>query len=228
MISRVTLFFILAILLSCKSDEKETKKEVKILSTAELVANANGYEHWKDVEEIQFTFNVDRTDSHFERSWIWKPKTHDITMISAGDTINFNHKKVDSTSIKADSGFINDRYWLLAPFNLVWDEGTTVTTEDSVSAPLSEDILNKLTITYGSEGGYTPGDAYDFYYDSNFLIKEWVFRKANQPEPSMMTTWEDYEDFNGITISKTRHGKDNNVKLYFTNIKVVKATNLVP
>jgi len=36
----------------------------------------------------------------------------------------------------------------------------------------------------------------------------------------MITTWEDYEDFNGLKIAKTHNGKDNSVKLHFTNISV--------
>lgn len=218
-----SLFIVLLIVfIACKEETKFKKEELKKLTTAELIAYANGYENWNDVNEIYYTFNVDRGDSHFERSWVWSPKTHNVTMMDTNDTISFNHKKVDSTYTKADSAFINDKYWLLAPFNLIWDEGATIVTQDSVISPLNNTLLNKLTITYGPEGGYTPGDAYDFYYDSDFLIKEWVFRKGNKKEPSMTTTWGDYEDFNGIKISKTRLGKDNSIKLYFTNIKVTK------
>jgi hypothetical protein len=206
-------------LFSCKK-ETASKEIIKPLTIAEKIAQANGLDQWENVNEIQFTFNVDRTDSHFERSWKWNPKTNDVTMISGNDSITFNHKQVDSTSMNADKGFINDKYWLLAPFNMVWDEGTTIQTKDSVPAPLSGKIMNQLTLEYGAEGGYTPGDAYDFYYDNDLLISEWVFRKSNQEDPSMITTWEDYEDFNGIKISKTRIGKDNSVKLYFTGIKV--------
>ena len=32
---------------------------------------------------------------------------------------------------------------------------------------------------YLSEGGYTPGDAYDIYFNEDYMIKEWTFRKGN-------------------------------------------------
>jgi len=209
-------------LTACKNDKNEStqKVETKELSIAEKIAKANGIDNWKNVKEIQFTFNVDRPDSHFERAWTWNPKTDDVTMITSADTVSYNRKSIDSVSIKADKGFINDKFWLLAPYNLVWDDGTTITHQDSVNTNLSNELLNKLTITYGNEGGYTPGDAYDFYYDTDYMIHEWVYRRANNPEPSMITTWEDYEDFNGLKIAKTHNGKDNSVKLYFTNIVV--------
>ncbi len=216
----ISFIALLLIFSSCKEQKNEANIESKELTIAEKIAKANGVDNWTNVNEIQFTFNVDRADSHFERSWVWKPKTDDVTMITSANTVSYNRKSIDSLSENADKGFINDKFWLLAPYNLVWDEGTTIKNQDSVKANLTDDIFSKLTIIYDSEGGYTPGDAYDFYYDSDYLVKEWVFRKSNQPEPSMITTWEDYEDFNGLKISKTHNGKDNSVKLYFTNIKV--------
>jgi len=212
------LLFVVAFLLlsSCKNE----KTKIEELTIAEKIAKSNGIDNWSKVNEIKYTFNVDRTDSHFERSWAWNPKTDDVTMMTAAGTVSYNRKSMDSVSTKADMGFINDKFWLLAPYNLVWDKGTTITHQDSVKTHLTDKILNKLTIVYGSEGGYTPGDAYDFFYDKDFMIREWVFRKRNQEDPSMITTWEDYEDFNGLKIAKTHVGKDNSVKLYFTNISV--------
>ncbi len=219
---QILLFAALIAFSACKNDNKEAvqKVETKELSVAEKIAQANGIDNWKNVNEIQFTFNVDRPNSHFERSWTWNPKSDDVTMITSADTVSYNRKSMDSIAMKADRGFINDKFWLLAPYNLIWDEGTTITYQDSVSTNLTNEMLNKLTITYGNQGGYTPGDAYDFYYDKDYMVQEWVYRKANQPEPSMITTWEDYQDFNGLKIAKTHNGKDNSVKLHFTNIKV--------
>lgn len=211
----ITIFLILS---SCKNENK--KAEIKELTIAEKIAKANGIDNWKNVTEIQFTFNVDRTDSHFERSWAWNPKTDDVTMMTSADTVSYNRQSLDTISTKTDKGFINDKFWLLAPYNLVWDEGTTISNQDSVKTNLTDETLNKLTTVYGSEGGYTPGDAYDFFYDENYMVKEWVFRKGNQEAPSMITTWEDYQDFNGLKIAKSHVGKDNSVNLYFTNIKV--------
>src|SRR5690606_33114281 len=167
---------------------------------AEKIANASGFENWKNVLELHFTFNVERDTTHFERSWIWSPKTDDVVMISGKDTITYNRKSVDSSSINADKSFINDKYWLLASFQLVWDHGTQISEPSKEAAPISNIEMNKITLTYPSNGGYTPGDAYDFYYDDDFIVREWIYRKENSKEPSMTTTWEDYENFNGIKI----------------------------
>lgn len=225
----VAIILFALLLISCNNqkqlpknqDDNEVVSE-KDLTTAEKIANANGYENWKDVSEIAFTFNVDRNSNHYERSWIWKPKTGDVTMISEKDTVSYNRSKMDSLTMKTDGGFINDKYWLLAPFQLVWDEGTTFSEKEKAVAPISKDTLNQLTIVYGKDGGYTPGDAYDFFYDNDFKVKEWNYRQANSEAISMSTTWEDYENFNGIELAKTHKDSTGNFKLYFTNISVKK------
>ena len=190
-------------------------------SILEKVAKANGIENWNTVEEIKFTFNVDRDTTHFERTWIWKPKTNDITSISDEGTLSYNWAAMDSTAYKTNAGFINDKYWLLAPYQLVWD-ADNISHEHSMEAeaPISKQKMQKLTIVYGAEGGYTPGDAYDFYFGDDLMVQEWVFRKGNDPNPSMMTTFEDYEEVNGLKISKMHTMPGQNFKLYFTGVTV--------
>lgn len=215
----IYIAFIGLLFISCKQ-KSETKQPEKEISIAEKIANAHGFENWKQVSEIQFTFNVDEDSSHFERSWIWKPKANEVIALSKKDTINYNRSVIDSTLTKTDSGFINDKYWLLVPFQLVWDESITISEGIKEEAPISKTQLNRITITYPNEGGYTPGDAYDIYYDNDFLIKEWIFRKANQKEPSVITTFENYQDFNGIKIALDHKKAKGNWNLNFTNVKI--------
>ncbi|MCB0465522.1 MAG: hypothetical protein KDC78_07590 [Aequorivita sp.] len=223
--------FISLALLSCKNNENSSKEStsqeidsIENIDIRHLIANANGFQNWKDVSEIAFTFNVDRGENHFDRAWVWKPKIGDVTMISSKDTISYNRSKMDSLIMKTDAAFINDKYWLLAPFQLIWDEGITFSEKENAVAPISKDTLNQLTIVYGNEGGYTPGDAYDFFYDKNYKIKEWNYRQGNTPKPSMSTTWEDYVDFSGIEIAKMHKDSTGGFKLYFSNISVKKET----
>ncbi|SIS95112.1 hypothetical protein SAMN05421766_105150 [Zobellia uliginosa] len=208
--------------ISCKENKKaEPSQPEKELTILEKIAYANGYKNWNKVEELKFTFNVDRDTAHFERSWIWKPKTNDVTAISANDTLTYNRKDMDSTAYKTNGGFINDKYWLIAPINILWDKnGSTNELSPKAEAPISKKSMQKLTVVYKQEGGYTPGDAYDFYFGDDYLIKEWVFRKGNQAEPSMITTWEDYSELGGLKIAKMHQNEDGSFKLYFTGLEV--------
>lgn len=212
----------LVLLFSCKTEQKKDADSTNIEQTVpEKIAYAHGIKNWKNVEEIRFAFNVDRDTTHFERGWVWNIQKNEVTRISQGDTITYNRSEIDSTIAKVDAGFINDKYWFLAPFNLVWDNGNySYEVSEKAEAPISKTPMQKLTIVYSSEGGYTPGDAYDFYFEDDYIIKEWSFRKANQKEPNLSTTWEDYSEFNGLNISKGHKKAEGNFKLYFTNIQV--------
>ncbi|WP_142785426.1 hypothetical protein [Changchengzhania lutea] len=219
------LIFVLCIavaIFSCKNDTKTiSETNSKPLTIAEKIANAHGFKLWDKVSEIKFTFNVDRDSVYFERRWIWKPKTNEVILINKNDTISYIRTQIDSTNMQADQGFINDKFWLLVPYQLVWDTGTTITEPVKAESPISKTNLNKITLTYSNDGGYTPGDAYDLFYDDTFLIQEWIYRKVNATEPTMATTFENYKMFNGIKIA-TEHKKENaNWNLNFTNIEVV-------
>ncbi|TYB73929.1 hypothetical protein ES677_08050 [Bizionia gelidisalsuginis] len=225
--SKYIFIFCLALIISSCKNEKQSDVTtettvVKEVSIAEKIANAHGYDHWDVVTEIQFTFNVDKDSTHFERQWKWFPKENKVELIkNTENTISYNRNAVDSLAMTIDKGFINDKYWLLAPFNLVWDEGTSVSEPTKEVAPISNNTLNKITLTYSNNGGYTPGDAYDIFYGDDYLIKEWIYRRGNSAEPTMATTWEDYETFGGLKIAKSHKKSGENWNLNFTNIKVI-------
>lgn len=217
------IFSVLLILQSCKSDKENTpttEKNEKELTTSEKIAQAYGIENWNEVNTISFDFNVRKDSSLFKRSWKWSPKTNNITLITPNDTLQYNRNEMDSTFINADKAFINDKFWLLAPFNLIWDSGTTISESVEETAPISKKILYKITLTYPNEGGYTPGDAYDFYYNSDFFIEEWVYRKGNAKEPSMMSTWENNVGYNGVIIALSHKKTDDNWELFFDNVSI--------
>ncbi|OBX22641.1 MULTISPECIES: hypothetical protein [Bizionia] len=219
----ILIFSVLLFIQSCKPDKNTESTEAideKTLTTSEKIAQAYGVENWDSVNTITFAFNVQKDSTLFKRSWKWSPKTNDITLITANDTIRYNRNQMDSTFVNADKAFINDKFWLLAPFNLVWDSGTTISEPIEEMAPISKKMLNKITTTYSNDGGYTPGDAYDFYYNNNYLIEEWVYRKGNAKEPSMMSTWENNKDFKGVLVSLSHKKTDDNWELFFDDVSI--------
>ncbi len=214
-------FSLLLVMAGCKTDKKEEKaKAPTAQEIAQKIADAHGYANWEKVKEIAFTFNVDRDSTHFERSWVWQTKNNQVTYISGSDTLTYDRKSMDSVAYKTNAGFVNDRYWLLAPFNLMWDQQNYSAAYKKEQAPISKENLQKLTIVYSNEGGYTPGDAYDFYFGDDFLLREWVFRKGNQQEPSMTTTWENYMDTLGLKLAKDHKKSGEVFNLYFDGIRI--------
>ncbi len=208
---------------TCKSEKEDVAidEEKKELTIAEKIANAHGFDNWKNVSEVKFTFKVDRDNIKGDgRSWTWFPKKDSVIMKAGEQIVKFNRTKLDSVPLNADRNFINDKFWLFVPFQLVWDTSATISEPKKAESPINKEQLDMITITYPNEGGYTPGDAYDIYYDGNYMIKEWVFRQGNSAESSLANTFENYKDFNGIKIA-IDHKKDNgNWNLNFTDVSI--------
>ena len=217
----IILFTFFISLVSCNSNTKEEAEQTESQkSIQEKIAEAHGFNNWNKVSKLYFTFNVDREGNHFERSWIWEPKNNLVTMISAKDTVFYNRSAIDSLSLNADRAFINDKFWLLIPFQLVWDNNTNITEPERVIAPISKDSINKITVTYSSDGCYTPGDAYDIFYNDDFIIQEWIYRRGNSIEPSLTNSFENYIEINGIKFAQDHKQPDIDWNLNFTNIKI--------
>lgn len=217
------LLFLLLILsfLSCKENNPAEKRDS--LPLPERIAKAHGIDQWNEVRELRFTFNVDRDTTHFERRWSWKPGTQQVSLLGPSDTVSYQREKLDSTLMKTDAGFINDKFWLLLPYQLDWDKKNyNYEVQERALAPISGDTLTKLTMVYGDEGGYTPGDAYDLYVGNDMLIREWTFRKGNQPDPSMTTTWEGYKSFGQLEIATEHRNPDSGTVLYFSGIEIIR------
>ena len=213
---------IILCLISCKQTEKktETTETTETLTVAQKIANAHGFEHWDNVTSFEFTFGGKMEDPNSGRSWQWNPKTDDVRLIRNNDTVYYNRANMDSIAIKSDRAFINDKFWALIPFQLIWDESATISEPVKANAPISGTELNKIVLTYSNEGGYTPGDAYDIFYDDNFIIKEWNFRKGNAPEPSLTNTFENHQDFNGLKVALEHKKSEGDWNLLIRNVKV--------
>ena len=218
---KLLLLSFLIIITSCKQAEEKKEEPVKELTTTEKIANAHGYEKWSKVKTFAFTFGGSIEDPNSGRAWVWNPKTNDIKLTSKGEVMEYNRNNMDSIALNADRGFINDKFWALIPFQLVWDEGTTISESEKAISPVNQVELNKIVITYSNEGGYTPGDAYDIYFDDDYIIREWSYRGDNDPEPSLSNTFENYSDYHTIKVAQDHKIGGSERNLLIRNVEVV-------
>ena len=192
------------------------------LSLPEKVAAAYGFDTFGDVKSISYTWNVQRDSVNIiVRDWKWDIQNRSVTFADADTSYTYSMDLPKEQLPPADKGFINDKYWLLFPFQLVWDSGYSYEAVENVTAPISGAAATKLTILYNNEDGYTPGDAYDLYLDEYNMIKEWVFRRGNGAEGRPMT-WENVEDHGGIKITTEHKNADGQRVIWFSNIKIEK------
>lgn len=188
----------------------------------EKVAEAYGYKNFDKVKSISYTWNVQRDSvNRIVRDWKWDIQNRTVYFSDADTSYTYSLDLPKDQLPPADKGFVNDKYWLLFPFQLVWDTGYSFETTENVTAPISGAAATKLTIVYNNVDGYTPGDAYDLYLDENHMIFEWVFRRGNGAEGRPMT-WEDVQDFEGIKITTMHKNQLGSPFIWFSNIVVEK------
>lgn len=211
-------------LISCNDNkkEKETNAENPNLEIHEKIAMANGFKEFDSISELKFTFKVKVNDTlRSERRWVWNLKSDKISLTEKDSTMSYTKKdSLEQEKKYIDQRFVNDSYWLLFPYQLKWSSADFSEVK-TATAPISGEEMQMLTVSYPSEGGYTPGDSYDIYFDDDYMIQEWVYKAAGGGN-EMATTWEDYKDFEGVKISTMHKSKDGNFELFFTDISVEK------
>lgn len=202
-------------------------------SLAERIAVRYGAGAFSAVKALRFKFNVRMKDKRIEREWTWYPQADSVEFRGPDDkglTVTAAYSRKNPYSMGAgnvaaiDRSFINDQYWLLFPLHLRWDRQTdleiaSATEGTAASRGKKGGEVYKLTVKYPAKGGYTPGDAYDLYVDSNATIKRWMFRKGNSGE-GREAFWSEPVEIGGLRFSLEHPGPDKSFKLWFTEVKV--------
>ncbi len=201
---------------------KQTSDDRNKIATE--IADANGVENFNKVKSIEFTFNSKRdTAAPTTRHWKWFPQSNEVVFITDSATTKFNRTDTSTQELKKlNARFTNDEYWLLYPFHLKWDTGLELDDSSMQTGPVTGKSLRKITVRYNDKDGFTPGDMYDVYVDKELRINEWTYHKGGSPEATLMTSWENYKDFNGLQIAQEHKTKDGKVRIYFTGISVEK------
>ena len=205
------------------------------------IADAYGLASWPKVEQIRYTFNVDAGVKKVARSWTWDVKNDKVTYEgpdSAGKPtkVTYARSNMPPDVVKdVDPNFINDQYWLLFPFHLVWDKDITVEDKGMTADPTgkTKGKVRKVTVTYPKTGGgYTPGDMYDLFVGADNRVVAWNFHRGGVEKPTLTVTWADYKMAGPILISMDHRGtlNDKPFHLFFTDVaaKLAGSSDFIP
>src|SRR5216684_8408134 len=97
---------------------------------AEQIARTYGLDSFSKIEAIRYTFNAQLPGVNLSRSWVWQPKTGQISYEGKDKDgkpvkVTFVQSKLtgesDIVKNKIDWLFVNDNYWLFLPFHVYWD-----------------------------------------------------------------------------------------------------------
>ena len=196
---------------------------------AEQVAEAYGVSKWDEITEIKYTFNVQNRARRTSRTWTWEPKAKRVTFEGPGPdqkqtTVTYRTFEVaedsDESLRRIDHWFINDQYWLMFPFHLVWDDNVTITEMGEQPLPIGDGTARQLVVKFGDTGGYTPGDVYELFIDDDDCIMQWVFRRGGAEDSYNPATWENNTVVGPIMVCTDHYRPGSEFRLWFSDVSV--------
>lgn len=201
---------------------------------AEQIAKTYGLDSWGQIEAIRYTFNLNVPGLiKVSRSWTWEPKANRVTYEGkdkAGNPVKVTYvrsqidSQPDNVKKEIDPGFINDQYWLVFPFHVVWDSGSTVEDKGMHKLPIGQGSARQVVVTYPpAGGGYTPGDTWELFVGPDNRVKEMVFHHGGDVKPNLVkATWAGYKKAGPLLISTDHRGTADGkpLTLTLTNVSV--------
>jgi hypothetical protein len=139
---------------------------------AEQLAKTYGLDSYGQIDAIRYTFSAELPGVNLSRSWVWQPKTGQISY--EGKDKEVKPAKVtyvqsrldgepDNVKNEIDPAFYNDNYWLLLPLHVYWDSNADVQDKGAQKLPLGSGSAKQVVVKYPSEGGVSPGDTWELY-----------------------------------------------------------------
>jgi hypothetical protein len=199
---------------------------------ADQIAKAYGLDSWGQIEAIRYTFNLNIPGIKASRSWTWEPKADRVTFEGkdkAGKPVKVTYvrsqvnSQPDNVKKEVDPGFINDQYWLLFPFHLVWDTSGTLEDKGKQKLPLGKGSGEHVVMKYPSNVGYTPGDTWELFLGPDNRVENLVFHHGGTAKPGLVkATWEGYKKAGPLLFSTEHHGTADGkpMTLTFTGVAV--------
>jgi len=206
----------------------------------ELIASLGGQSAWEKARQLRFDFVVDRDGKTVARfSHAWDRYTGDYRVSGTDKSgapfvvlFNVNTKQgkaylndqpaagedEDRLLKSAYGRFINDSYWLLAPWK-IFDPGVNLTYDGEKPCPGGGtcDIL-KLSF---ENVGMTPKDVYWLWItrDGRHMVQWQYVLNGAQEEPTTVV-WKDWKSFDGMSLSVDKEMVGKNAVIRFENVSV--------
>jgi hypothetical protein len=198
----------------------------------EQMAKTYGVDSFGQIEAIRYTFNAQFPGVDVSRSWVWQPKTDQVSYEGNdkdGKPVKVTYVRSqlngDPANVKdeIDPAFVNDQYNLLFPLFVYWDFSTDVQDMGLQKLPLGEGSAKRVVVKYPSEGGYSPGDTWELYVGSDDRVEEFVYHRGGPTKPSVViATWTGYKKAGPLLISTDRRGTADGepLRVVFSNVSV--------
>jgi len=206
----------------------------------QLIASLGGEGAWEKARQFRFDFVVEREGKAIARfSHVWDRYTGDYRVSGTDKTgapyvvyFNVNTKQgqafVNGKPVEGDEKakqlenaydrFINDTYWLLAPWK-VFDPGVVRAYDGEKPCP-DGGTCDVLKLSFESVG-LTPKDVYWFWIsrDGRRMV-QWQYVLNGASEEPTTVAWKDWEKLGGIMLSLDKPMQGKPVAIRFENVSV--------
>ena len=191
----------------------------------EQIAKVYGLDGWGQIEAIRYTFNAQLPGIDVSRTWIWQPKTGDISYEGKAKdgtlvklSYNQNHLADAPANVRdeIDPAFVNDKYNLLFPLQSYWD-GVEAKDAGEKKLPLGQGSAKDVVVDY------SPGDRWDLYVGPGNHIEEFGFHRGSARKPSIVfMTWAGSKKAGPLLLATDRRGTadDTPAHVFFTDVAV--------
>jgi len=207
----------------------------------EMIDALGGQSAWEKARELKFDFVVQNEGKVAgRRSHAWDRYTGDYRMTGTDPSgapysvyFNVNTKQgkayVNGKPVEGEEAdkllkgayarYINDTYWLLAPWK-VFDPGVTLTWEGEKPCPAGG-TCDVVKLSFGENVGMTPKDVYWLWVtrDGRKMV-QWQYILKGADEPPTTVQWNNWQTVGGMALSmeKPMTGKPTVIK--FENVSV--------
>jgi hypothetical protein len=176
----------------------------------EQLAKSVGLDGFGQIDAIRFTFNGQVLGHSVSRSWVWSPKTGQISYSGKDKDgklvkVTYVESQLDAApAMVKDSiepAFANDKYNLIFPLQAYWD-GASFDDNGTQKLPIGEGSAREVVVSYA------PGDVWDLYVGSDNRVVAFVFHRGESGlKPSLATaSWGAYKKAGPLMISTDRRG----------------------
>jgi hypothetical protein len=202
---------------------------------AEAMAKTYGLDGFGQIEGIRYTFTAELPNIKLSRSWEWNPKTDTVSYQGkdkSGKPVTATYQRSqlgsqsDAVKKQIDPAFINDQYWLLLPFHVIWDGSATVTDQGMQKLPIGNGAADRLVMKYPSQGGgYAPGDTWELYVGADKRVEQMIYHRGGTGKPGLViATWDGHKKAGPLLVSTdhrgTADGKPLRISLSDVSVKV--------
>jgi hypothetical protein len=200
---------------------------------AEQIAKAYGLDSFGQIEAIRYTWNAQFPGVNISRTWVWEPKTGQVSYEGKdkdGKPVKVTYLRSQLNSQPAnvkdeiEPSFVNDQYWLIFPFHVVWDSSPAVEDAGKQKLPLGKGTAEKVVVKYPAEaGGYTPGDTWELYVGKDNRVQEFIYRRGGPKKPGVViASWAVYKKAGPLLVSTDHRGTadGNPLHLFFSDVAV--------